>query len=172
MNTPLKQIIQHPWDLSPQEAESLQLELSKKVITHDCFDQIKTVAGIDVAYDQHRNKLIAAAVVLDIDSLARLECSVVEDTTRFPYIPGLFSFRELPPVATALERLTITPDLIICDGQGLSHPRHFGLACHLGVLFDMPTIGCGKTRLTGTFEMPDTHRGSLSPLTEDGETIG
>ena len=166
----MQQIIYHPWNLTPQDAESLQRELAKQVITHDCFGDIQTVVGVDVAYDQQRNKLIAGAVVLDIHSLQVLERSVIEDSVRFPYIPGLFSFRELPPIAAALEQLKLIPDLIVCDGQGIAHPRRFGLACHLGVLFDIPTIGCGKTRLIGTFNIPDINRGSSSPLME-GDTI-
>jgi len=139
---------------------------------HDCLGEVKTVAGVDVAYDKHSAKLVAAAVVLDATSFSLLECAKAEDVERFPYTPGLFSFRELPPIALALQQLKIRPDLIVCDGQGVAHPRRFGLACHLGVLFDVPTIGCGKTRLVGEAESPDWQRGAFAPLVDHGEVIG
>jgi deoxyribonuclease V len=168
----MQQAITHRWDLEPSEAEALQIELSKQVITYDCIGEVKTVAGVDVAYDKHSDKLVAAAVVLDAASLAVLDSATAEDVERFPYIPGLFSFRELPPIAMAFQRLTIRPDLIVCDGQGIAHPRRFGLACHLGVLFDVPTIGCGKTRLVGEAEPPERQRGAAAPLVDHGEIIG
>lgn len=166
------QVITHRWDLSENEAQDLQAELAKQVITHDCLGEVRTIAGVDVAYDKHSNRLVAAAVVLDVHSLAVVDTAMAEDVERFPYIPGLFSFRELPPIAMALEQLTTTPDLIVCDGQGIAHPRRFGLACHLGVLFDVPTIGCGKTRLVGEADEPGNDRGAFSPLIDRGEVIG
>lgn len=168
----MQQVITHRWDLTPSDAENLQIKLSKAVITHDRMGEIKTVAGVDIAYDKHSERLVAAAVVLDAASLAVLDSAVAQDIERFSYIPGLFSFRELPPIATALQQLKIKPDLIVCDGQGIAHPRRFGLACHLGVLFDVPTIGCGKTRLIGKAETPGRQRGASAPLVDDGEIIG
>jgi deoxyribonuclease V len=168
----MQQVVTHCWDLTPSEAEALQIELSRQIITHDCLTEVKTVAGVDVAYDKHSRRLAAAAVVLDASSLAVLDHVVAEDIERFPYIPGLFSFRELPSISLALQQLKIYPDLIICDGQGIAHPRRFGLACHLGVLFDVPTIGCGKTRLIGTAETPKKHRGASAPLMDYGKIIG
>ncbi len=96
----------------------------------------------------------------------------VEDAASFPYVPGLFSFRELPPVIQAFSQIKTTPQLVVCDGQGVAHPRRFGLACHLGVLYDMPTIGCGKTRLCGEYIEPAPERGSFSPLMEQTDIIG
>lgn len=168
----MQQAMTHRWDLTPSEAEALQVKLSREVITHDCLGEVKTVAGVDVAYDKHSERLVAAAVVLDAISLAVLDSAVAEDIERFPYIPGLFSFRELPPIALALQQLKIMPDLIVCDGQGIAHPRRFGLACHLGVLFDVPTIGCGKTRLIGEAEVPERQRGASAPLVDHGEIVG
>ena len=168
----MQQVITHRWSMSEDEAQDLQAGLARQVITHDCLGEVRTVAGVDVAYDKNSNKLVAAAVVLDACTLAVLDAATVEDVERFPYIPGLFSFRELPPIAMALERLTTTPDLIICDGQGIAHPRRFGLACHLGVLFDVPTIGCGKTRLVGKADEPGNNRGDFSALIDHGEVIG
>ncbi|CAH1222255.1 Endonuclease V [Paenibacillus plantiphilus] len=168
----MKPVIKHPWNLSEMEAIILQQELASKVIKEDSFVEINCVAGVDVAYSDHNNKLIAAIVILDASSLKVIESVVVEDTVDFPYIPGLFSFRELPPVVKAFDQLKISPQLIVCDGQGLAHPRRFGLASHLGVIFDVPTIGCGKTKLLGTYEEPDFNRGAYSTLDDNGEVIG
>jgi deoxyribonuclease V len=112
------------------------------------------------------------AVVFDFATMKLLEQSVVEGEISYPYIPGLFSFREAPPLLAAIERLKIMPDVWLCDGQGIAHPRRFGLACHLGVLLDLPTVGCAKSVLTGKFEDPLPERGSSTPLVENGEVIG
>jgi deoxyribonuclease V len=101
-----------------------------------------------------------------------IETATAEDRVLFPYIPGLFSFRELPPLIKACAKLQHSPDLVVCDGQGYAHPRRFGLACHLGVIFDLPTIGCGKTRLLGEHKEPDTKRGAIAPLYDNNEVIG
>lgn len=168
----MKQVINHPWALSEREALDLQCRLATKVEREDRFGTVECVAGVDVAYDKQTDKLIAAAVVLDAVSLDVLEQAIAEDVARFPYIPGLFSFRELPSVAQALHQLQLTPDLIVCDGQGIAHPRRFGLACHLGVLFDVPTIGCAKTLLCGEVGSVGLKRGSSAPLVDNGEIIG
>ena len=97
---------------------------------------------------------------------------VVRGKARFPYVPGLFAFRELPALVEALERLTVTPDLLVCDGYGLAHPRGFGLACHLGVLTGLPAIGVGKTHFVGTHDAPDPARGAWTPIELDGSTVG
>ncbi|WP_047153277.1 deoxyribonuclease V [Aneurinibacillus tyrosinisolvens] len=164
--------ISHDWTINEHEALKLQSALSNKVITQDKFNEIKYVAGVDVAYDEKNNVLVAGVAVLEANSLQEIENTVVKDVVHFPYIPGLFSFRELPPITKALEALKTTPDLIVCDGQGLAHPRRFGLACHLGVLFDVPTIGCGKTKLIGEADAPGEKRGDFSFLLDQGETIG
>lgn len=162
----------HSWKLSEEEAIQLQQKLARQVITEDQLADVQYVAGVDVAYSKHSDKLIAAVVILEADSLKVAESVVVEDHVQFPYIPGLFSFRELPPVIKAFQQIQTPPQLIVCDGQGLAHPRSFGLASHLGVLFDMPAIGCGKTRLLGEFEEPSLVRGSVSPLVDHGKVIG
>ena len=163
----------HNWDLTEIEAIKLQEQLVKEVIkTDEINNSIKTVAGIDIAYDKDSDRLIAAVVVLDVTTFEKIETSVQTDTVSFPYIPGLLSFREIPPVIKSLEKLTIKPDLLVCDGQGLAHPRRCGIACHLGILFDIPSIGCGKTRLTGEYEEVSTERGSYSLLKEGEEIIG
>lgn len=130
------------------------------------------MAGIDVAYSKQNDTLVAAIVILEADSLQVVESVVVEDHVHFPYIPGLFSFRELPPIIKALEKIKTLPQLVVCDGQGIAHPRRFGLASHLGVLYDIPTIGCGKTRFVGEYTEPDAARGSFSPLVDRSEIIG
>lgn len=168
----MKPVIDHSWDLSEEEAFILQRELALKVIRKDRVSDIKLVAGVDVAYQKNSNRLIAAVVVLNADNLGVVETAIAEDVERFPYIPGLFSFRELPPLIKAFAKLQYTPDIVVCDGQGLAHPRRFGLACHLGVIFDVPTIGCGKTRLLGEHQELDTTRGAIAPLVDHDEVIG
>lgn len=168
----MKPVFTHPWNLTESEALMLQNELAGKVINEDMLNDIKYVAGVDVAYDEKIDKQIAAVVILDPNTLEVIETSIAEDVTHFPYIPGLFSFRELPSIAKALSNLKIRPDLIVCDGQGIAHPRRFGLASHLGILFDVPTIGCGKTRLHGHGEEPGIKRGDYAPLIDNGEIIG
>jgi deoxyribonuclease V len=168
----MQPVLDHPWKLTQAEAEALQAELAGRVVTQDDFGAITSVAGVDVAYDTHSQRLVAAAVVLEANTLTVRETAVAEDIERFPYIPGLFSFRELPSITLALKQLRNRPDLIVCDGQGLAHPRRFGLACHLGVLFDIPAIGCGKTRLIGDAADPDSPRGAASPLMDGSEQVG
>lgn len=164
--------ITHQWDVSEADAIEIQLKLASEVISDDHFCDIKYVAGVDVAYDEKGNKQFAAAVVLDANSLQLVDFSVTQEAVKFAYVPGLFSFREIPTIAKALIKLKTAPDLIVCDGQGVAHPRRFGLACHLGVLFNIPSIGCGKTRLIGAADEPGPNRGDSSPLIDNGETIG
>jgi deoxyribonuclease V len=109
---------------------------------------VRYVAGVDAAYDEPLHRQFAAAVVLDAEaSFFMVDSAAAQESVQSPYIPGLFSLRELPTIIQALRKLEKTPDLIVVDGQGVAHPRRFGLACHLGVMFDVPTIGCSKTRL-------------------------
>ena len=132
----------------------------------------RRIAGLDVAYDKHSDRLAAAVVVLDAATLAVREELVVIGRVAFGYVPGLFAFRELPALIEALERLRCEPDVLVCDGHGIAHPRRFGLACHLGVLTDLPAIGVAKTLLTGTYEEPGQERGAWRPLCDEGEIIG
>lgn len=164
--------LQHDWNLSVSDAYLLQQEWSEKVVKTDILSNINMVAGVDVAYAKNSDRVIAAVVVLDAVSLAVVETAYADEVSSFPYIPGLFSFRELPAIVSAFEKLTIIPDLVVCDGQGLAHPRRFGLACHLGIMFDMPTIGCAKNRLIGTYVDPESSRGSFSSLLSQGDIIG
>lgn len=166
--------ITHDWDLDPASALALQHQLAPQVITHDAFlPDWETLAGVDLHYHKESDRVVAGVVVLDRHSLAVVEAVRAEEHVRFPYVPGLFSFREIPPIISALNQLKTQADVLVCDAQGLAHPRRFGLACHLGVLYDIPTIGCGKSRLTGTYQEPGQERGSQSPLLdEEGGIIG
>jgi len=131
-----------------------------------------TVAGLDVAYAPGGDLLAAAVTVLDSRTLAVVDSAISVGRPAFDYVPGLFAFRELPALLAALGRLTISPDLLVCDGHGLAHPRRFGLACHLGVVTGLPAIGVGKTPLVGEWVPPPTERGAWSPLRDGGEVVG
>lgn len=162
----------HAWDLSTQQAIALQRELREHLILTDDFGEVRTVAGVDCGFEQEGRVTRAAAAVLDFPSLEPMAQAVARVPTSFPYVSGLLSFREIPAVLAALERLESLPDLILVDGQGYAHPRRFGIACHLGVLTGLPTIGVGKTRLTGTHAEPLPQRGGWVPLMDRGEIIG
>lgn len=131
-----------------------------------------TVAGLDVAYGQGGDLLAAAVTVLDAGTLEVVDSAVSVGEPAFDYVPGLFAFRELPALLTALDRLSVLPDLLVCDGHGLAHPRRFGLACHLGVVTGLPAIGVGKTPLVGTWDPPAAERGAWSPLRDGGDVVG
>lgn len=151
-----------------------QEEWSKKVITENHLSRIKYVAGTDVAYNDKADKTIGAIVVLNAETLEVVESAYHEMHIAFPYITGLFSFREVPALLEAYKKLTIKPDLIICDAQGIAHPRKFGMACHLGLELDIPTIGCGKSRLTGKYDKENmgTQRGDTQDLILKNEIVG
>ncbi|KAB8193172.1 endonuclease V [Nonomuraea phyllanthi] len=159
----------HPWPGSVAEAQALQDRLRGQVELTGPTD-FRLVAGLDVHY--RGDELTAAVVVLDPGAPEPVEQVVVEGRVAFPYVPGLFAFRELPALVEALERLTVTPDLLVCDGYGLAHPRGFGLACHLGVLTGVPALGVGKTPFVGTYETPGPERGDWSPIVHEGAVVG
>ena len=162
--------LDHDWNVSPAEARAIQESLRERVVSEDRFDKIRTVAGVDIGIRKGTGR--AAAVLLDFPSLELLHYSVITAELRFPYVPGLLSFRECPPALAALRALPQKPDLLLCDGQGLAHPRRFGIACHLGLLLDIPAIGAAKSRLIGTHKEPGTERGSHTPLHDGEELIG
>ncbi|MEV4460534.1 endonuclease V [Microbispora sp. NPDC049633] len=154
-----------------EEAEAIQDALRSRLdLTGPGPRDPALVAGVDVAYAE--DLLAAAVVVLDAATLDVVEQVTVPGRPAFDYVPGLLAFRELPSLVEALERLTVTPDLIVCDGYGLAHPRRFGLACHLGVLTGLPTIGVGKTAFVGSFGQPGRERGAWSDLLLDGQVTG
>lgn len=174
----MKQKISHPWDLTPSEAKTLQEKLSKKVFippstqTID-FTKIKTIAACDVSFKD--NKLIAVVVVLSHpDFKILMTYKIIESITKlFPYIPGFLSFREGPSLVKLLKKIHNPVDLTLFDGQGIAHPRKFGIASHIGVLFDIPTIGCAKNLLYGDFSTLAERKGSKSYIkTENNEIIG
>jgi len=163
---------QHDWKVTPQQAISIQKELQKKIITKDSFGEIKQVAGVDVGFEEEGKITRAAIAILDFPSLQLNEVVIGRCKTEFPYVPGLLSFRELPAVIKGLEKLEQLPDLLLCDGQGFAHPRRFGLACHLGLITDIPSLGVGKTRLIGKYQEVPNQKGTWQPLMGKEECIG
>jgi deoxyribonuclease V len=162
----------HSWDITPREAMALQSRLAEKIVCRDDFGSIRRVAGVDVGFENGGRTTRAAAAVLTFPSLQLETAAIARQPTRFPYVPGLLSFREAPAVLAAMEQLEMPPDLLLCDGQGIAHPRRLGIASHLGLLLDIPSIGVAKTRLVGTHrEVPDK-RGAWVPLKAGKETIG
>ncbi|GAA1667564.1 endonuclease V [Nonomuraea maheshkhaliensis] len=160
----------HPWPASVAEAEAVQDRLRGQVeLTGP--GTFELVAGLDVHYHGD-DEVTAAVVVLDGATLEPVEQVVAHGKAAFPYVPGLFAFRELPALVEALERLKVTPDLLVCDGYGLAHPRGFGLACHLGVLTGLPSVGVGKTPFVGTHEPPGRERGAWTPIVHEGAVVG
>jgi len=186
----------HNWNLSYSEAIALQKTLGEKVQFVEIEKQPKTIAGIDCALSKDNKRIIAIAVVLKLQTAQKslwwppkpsdanvipaqagihfeiIETANAVEKLTYPYIPGLLSFRESPVCIAAVEKLRTCPDAFLIDGQGIAHPRRFGLASHLGLFFDRPTIGCAKSRLTGTYEEPHTEKGSFSLLQDGDETIG
>lgn len=160
------------WPTSIEEARLIQEQWRDRVITSDCLPEIHWVAGVDLGFEDGGKTTRAAVAVLSFPDLKLVETAIAICPTIFPYVPGFLSFREAPPILKALRQLTTTPDLILCDGQGLAHPRRFGLACHLGTLLNCPTIGVAKSRFIGTYQEPAPQRGSWEPLKDGEETIG
>lgn len=159
----------HAWDVSPEEAVAIQRALAAKVC-EEPLAQPQTVAGIDVSI---RGDVAQAAIaVVSLPGLELIDRAVYRCAVPFPYIPGLLSFREMPAILPALEKLDVRPDVLMTDSQGLAHPRRFGLACHLGVLLDWPALGVAKTRLTGRFNEPGEEKGEQARLIDRGETVG
>lgn len=160
------------WPRTEEEALAMQEALRRRLLPGPGPSRPATVAGLDVAYHEDGDRLAAAIVVLDATDHTVRDSAVAHSRAAFPYVPGLFAFRELPALLVALDRLTVRPDVLICDGHGLAHPRRFGLACHLGVLTGLPSFGVGKTPLVGTWQPPGERRGDRSDLVDDGEVVG
>lgn len=162
----------HSWELSPREAIALQERLRAKVITRNRLARVRHVAGTDVGFENAGRVTRAAVAVLTFPALELADWAVVRRHTRFPYVPGLLSFREIPALLDALARLSVRPDLVLCDGQGIAHPRRCGLASHFGLVAGLPTIGVAKSRLIGVHDDPPKRRGAWTPLRTDSEIIG
>lgn len=155
-----------------EEAKAIQEKLRSQVTVADQLETVQWVAGVDVAFEDNYSLTRAAVAVFEYPDLELQETAIATLPTCFPYIPGFLSFREIPAILEALKKLTVVPDLIFCDGQGIAHPRRLGIASHLGVLIDCPTIGVAKSRLVGSHEEVSLEKGSQQPLIDRGETIG
>jgi deoxyribonuclease V len=160
----------HVWPTTLDEAQAVQQELRQQVVIADDFGELRTVAGVDAGYEGDDAR--AVVVVLAFPSLEPLDYAIARRPAPLPYIPGFLSFREGPAVLAALDELRIRPDLLICDGQGIAHPRRLGIASHIGVLTNMASIGCAKSLLVGRHGPLPDERGAHVPLTHRGEVVG
>lgn len=164
----------HSWTQNPQQAIAIQKQLAGQVIKQDSLSQVKLIAGVDIGFEQVGTTSLtrAVVVVLAYPSLQVVDYVLHKEVTRMPYIPGLLSFRETPAALAAFEQLKQTPDLVMVDGQGIAHPRRLGVASHLGLWLDIPTIGVAKKRLCGKYQITPSVKGDWVPLEDKGETIG
>ena len=154
----------HSWNLSYSQARECQEVLASKVQFRPVRRPLKLIAGVDCAFSKDGGKIIAAVVVLKLPDFAQIETVSAVRKVTFPYVPGLLSFREAPVCIAAVEKLKSKPDVFIIDGQGIAHPRRLGLAAHLGLFFDKPTIGCAKSRLVGVYNEPGLKKGAHALL--------
>jgi len=181
--------IKHKWDISIADARKIQEQLREKWIGEDKFEEIRTVAGLDAAFVltssqafeasrnrwaalREANRAIASVVLYKYPEMQELQRAHAEVRLRFPYVPGFLSFREIPALLEALGKLKQMPDLMFCDGQGYAHPRRMGLASHLGIVLDRPTIGCAKSILIGTHDAVGKEKGEWTPMMDGEERIG
>jgi deoxyribonuclease V len=164
----------HEWNLTPEQAIALQRELAKQIIHEDRLEEVRHVAGVDMAINEGNGMAHAAVVLLSYPNLELVERHIYEEPVRMPYIPGLLSFREAPSVLGAFDKLRQRPDLVMVDGMGIAHPRRIGIASHLGLWLNLPTIGCGKSLLTGRYhkEQLGEEAGSWVSLVDKQEVIG
>jgi deoxyribonuclease V len=162
----------HSWDVTPKEAVKIQTGLRERIVLHDSFGEIRVIAGADVSFDKKKNEGYGGVITYSFPGLNEIERKSARKKLTFPYIPGLLTFREAPVLLKAFASLKMEPDVILFDGQGLAHFRRMGLATHMGILFNKPTIGCAKSRLIGTFKEPGEDVGCYSTLVDGGETVG
>jgi deoxyribonuclease V len=162
----------HRWDVTPRRAIAIQKALAKRVKTQGELRPARLVAGADLAFAANGTHCVAGVVVWDVTEGVAIEQRTAVRPVRFPYVPGLLSFREAPALLAAIRRLKTEPDAFLFDGQGLAHPRRFGLACHVGLLIDRPSVGCAKSRLIGRYAEPDARRGASAPLRDGEQRIG
>ncbi len=168
----MKPVLRSHWNLSPKQAVHLQERLRDRVVLSDALACVRYVAGADIAFDPETQTAFGGVIVYRFPELEEVERRMARRKLRFPYVPGLLSFRECPILIAAFARLETSPDVLLVDGHGLAHPRRFGIACHLGVLFDKPAIGCAKSLLVGEHEEPALQAGSATPLCINGERVG
>jgi len=168
----MKIIRRHDWQVNTAQAMEIQTRLASQVSREGNVTEPQLVAGVDISVNREAGTGTGAAVVLSYPRLELVEARVVTDRIGFPYVPGLLSFREAPLILAACESLTVTPDLVMVDGQGIAHPRRMGLASHLGLFLDVPTIGCAKSRLCGFHTEPGDETGNYAELLDRGEVIG
>lgn len=163
----------HPWDVSTERARELQLELREGAVLEppDDFDP-RLVAGADLSIVRGRDRGYAAVVVVDRETMETVDAATAAVDVTFPYVPGLLSFREIPPLAAAWSALDVAPEVVVFDGHGLAHPRRFGLACHGGMIFDTPSVGLAKSLLVGEHEEVEREKGSRTELRIDGTAVG
>jgi deoxyribonuclease V len=162
----------HSWDLSPQEAIALQKRLATRVILKPLPEEITVVAGADVGYSRGHDRAVAAVVTYTYPALELRELVRFQGKFSYPYVPGLLSFREIPLLLEAFKHLREEPDVVLCDGQGTAHPRRLGLASHLGLWLNLPTVGCAKTRLVGTHGKVGVRKGQYRSLRYRDERVG
>jgi len=164
----------HDWKVTYVRAREIQNKLRPKLILHDkdLPDRIKTIAGADISYSRNSNIFFAVVVILDFPTMEIIEQASFSEAVDFPYIPGLLTFREGPTLLKAFRKLSTSPDVIIFDGHGISHPRGIGLASHMGLFLSIPSIGCAKTRLVGTYNEAGSEPGDYSPLLYNDEIKG
>lgn len=162
----------HSWNVSTTQAITIQRKLARRVVQRGRARKLRLVAGVDLAFATNRDEGIAGVVVWDVVAGEVVEQHVIRRPVGFPYIPGLLSFREAPAILAVLRKLRCEPDAFMFDGQGLAHPRRFGLACHVGVLIDRPSLGCAKSVLVGTYRTPALSRGSSTRLIAGGDCVG
>jgi deoxyribonuclease V len=162
----------HDWNLTPSEAIEVQKRLRSLVKIDPRKREVKRIAGADVSFNKYSETIYSGIVVLSFPELKIIESVGIRSVAKFPYLPGLLSFRETPSLLEAWERLESRPDVLMLDGQGLAHPRRFGLACHVGLLLDLPTIGCAKSILVGEHDELAAAAGSRAPLIDRGEQVG
>src|ERR687883_544260 len=162
----------HDWKLTPREAVELQKQLRARVRVEPLKRRIETVAGADISFNKFEPTVYAGIVVLSLPKLEVIEEVGVVSETKFPYVPGLLSFRETPSVLEAWAKLKTEPDAVMFDGQGIAHPRRVGIASHVGLLINRPTLGCAKSVLVGKFEEPEKERGAWSEMVDKGEVVG
>ena len=162
----------HSWQVSPAQALDIQRRLAAQVSRSSEVTTPRFIAGVDISAQKAQGVATGAVVVLNYPELRVVETKVINGKLDFPYVPGLLSFRESPLILAACQGLSLTPDLILVDGQGVAHPRRMGLACHLGLFLNTPTIGCAKSLLCGKYEVPGVEPGSYAEVVDRGETIG